>query len=103
MAACTACGTESLNLIEIFPGENIGRKLPFCTECISMGAFELPFVADRNLEPQQVLQRVVRVNRAALNEVRAARADVTELRARLDALEQAMGLRAENEAASPQR
>ena len=92
MAACTSCGTESLNLVQIFPGENVGRKLPFCTECISMGAFELPFVADRNLEPQQILQRVVRVNRAALNEVRAARADVSELRDRLAALEQRLGV-----------
>jgi len=90
MALCTSCRTESHNLLEIFPGDNVDRKLPFCCDCVSMGAFELPFAPDRDLNPREVLQRVVRVNRAALNEVRAARADVSNLQARIEALEKAL-------------
>lgn len=94
MASCTSCGIESRNLLEVFPGDNILRKLPFCTDCVSMGACELPFVFERGLKPPEILQRVVRVNRAALNEVRAARADVSNLEARIEMLEKT--LRIEN-------
>lgn len=92
MDSCTACGITSQNVLQVFLNENAGRKLPFCSDCVSIGAYELPFVPDRSLSPRQVLQRVVRVNRAALNEVRAARADVSNLESRIKALEEALTL-----------
>jgi hypothetical protein len=96
MALCTSCGSESHNLIEVFPGNNLGKKLPFCADCISLGAFELPFVSEIDLAPQHVLQSVIRVNRNTLNEFRAARADVSKLEARIHALEQALAAKSES-------